>query len=589
MIPDFELARLKAAGQLAEIQQTVESLTEALQQLDLWQPQVGLVEQGRVISEMLENLVARLDRKLTVVLVGPCGSGKSTLVNALLGGAAVVETGIQRPTTREVTVCCRQPGDAAHLTGSENANRVRIETRGFPAHLDHLVLVDTPDTDSTAQEAHLPLIIDMIRHADILVCVFNAENPKTKSHSDVLAPLVAYFDGQALVAVLNKCDRLDADELQKTILPQSAAYLRQSWQKSPRQVLAVCARCQLQDPAWDAQARPRHGLDQFAQLAELLSVSSANARTIVDQRLEKARHLSAYLRQQVRQAADQAQPALTKALALMTEAEQAALQTALEAFGRSDRELSDTTHAYLHQQLAQRWVGPMGWLLAGWLRVVLFSSGLFSLVRWRRPLRQLGTMWRAVRPTPQTDPQQVGQQAGAGVTLALQAYGRKLESVWPDVAEQLVQAGMAPEVRDSVASRMDAAALQQVMHQEWFTRWQTETHRVARRLSHPLLQIVFNLPMVGLMGYIGWITVRTFVGGTYLPTGFFVHALMAMAFVTGLSFTLFQLWAKAFGRSARIHRRTLLGIAGQPELIATATHPRLRRTVERILQLARLR
>ena len=48
----------------------------------------------------------------------------------------------------------------------------------------------------------------MVRHADVVVCVFNAENPKTKSHIDILAPLVAYFDGPALVAAVERCGEL---------------------------------------------------------------------------------------------------------------------------------------------------------------------------------------------------------------------------------------------------------------------------------------------------------------------------------------------------------------------------------------------
>src|SRR6185503_19227159 len=56
-----------------------------------------------------------LDAPLLVLLFGPTGAGKSSLLNALTGFAAS-EAGVLRPTTREVVVLAR-PGARATLLG----------------------------------------------------------------------------------------------------------------------------------------------------------------------------------------------------------------------------------------------------------------------------------------------------------------------------------------------------------------------------------------------------------------------------------------------------------------------------------------
>ena len=85
---------------------------------------------------------------LVVATLGGTGTGKSALVNALLG-AEVVQTGRSRPTTTRPTLVCR-PGLTPEMLGIDPASVEWIE-RDLPALRD-LVLVDCPDPDTTEEE-----------------------------------------------------------------------------------------------------------------------------------------------------------------------------------------------------------------------------------------------------------------------------------------------------------------------------------------------------------------------------------------------------------------------------------------------------
>ncbi len=95
-------------------------------------------------------LVSVSGTPLLVVVGGPTGVGKSTLVNSLIG-RAVSDVGVVRPTTR-VPVLVHHPDDADasnSLPLPEPVRRVAADAcpRG-------VVLVDSPDLDSVETENH---------------------------------------------------------------------------------------------------------------------------------------------------------------------------------------------------------------------------------------------------------------------------------------------------------------------------------------------------------------------------------------------------------------------------------------------------
>ena len=63
---------------------------------------------------------------------------------------------------------------------------------------------------------------------------------------------------------------------------------------------------------------------------------------------------------------------------------------------------------------------------------------------------------------------------------------------------------------------------------------------MSRNLSGILLQVVFNLPVFGILGYTGWITVEGFLMRKYLTGAFFLHAFWSIGIILLLSFFIFQ-------------------------------------------------
>ena len=116
--------------------------------------------------------------------------------------------------------------EAEELTRELGAEAVAVRPAAGGRLPEGVCLIDTPDTDSMANHRHLTALSAAVAHSDVLICVFDAENPKRRDHADYLAPIVRRFDGESLVAVLNKCDRLDETELKERILPDFLDYIQ---------------------------------------------------------------------------------------------------------------------------------------------------------------------------------------------------------------------------------------------------------------------------------------------------------------------------------------------------------------------------
>jgi hypothetical protein len=112
-----------------------------------WPPARSCQALVRRLTERINALRVRWEAPLVVATLGGTGTGKSTLVNALVG-AEVTPAGRQRPTTRMPTLICRpdySPGDFGIKPDS-----VHVVHRDLPALRDW-VLLDCPDPDTTEE------------------------------------------------------------------------------------------------------------------------------------------------------------------------------------------------------------------------------------------------------------------------------------------------------------------------------------------------------------------------------------------------------------------------------------------------------
>jgi len=151
--------------------------------------------------------VADIDAPLLVLLLGPTGAGKSSLLNTI-AGAEVSKAGVLRPTTRDAVVYASE-GDSDRILSSgrfAGITKDRLKLAAAPASSDGVAVIDAPDIDSVE--------LDNRELADVLVetcdlCVFVTTATR---YADLVPWEVLHRvreRGLPLVVVLN---RVPADE-----------------------------------------------------------------------------------------------------------------------------------------------------------------------------------------------------------------------------------------------------------------------------------------------------------------------------------------------------------------------------------------
>ncbi|GMQ98554.1 MAG: hypothetical protein BMS9Abin17_1071 [Acidimicrobiia bacterium] len=203
-------------------------LTELLDLAD-----VAVVRSQGILSEPDRASVAEVCRRvrmragylgegLVIALAGGTGSGKSSLLNALVG-ADVVNVGIVRPTTK-IAVAAVPKGD---IPLSRLIDDLDIGSVVTTESKDRIVYVDLPDFDSI-EHAHRHIVEKVLPVVDAVVWVLDPEKyADPVVHDDFLVSLSAY--GEQFVFALNQADRLTegasdaADDLQRRLIADGIA------------------------------------------------------------------------------------------------------------------------------------------------------------------------------------------------------------------------------------------------------------------------------------------------------------------------------------------------------------------------------
>ena len=212
-------AEIKVLSQIEGFKSDIYMLSSHLEGAYLWRPATALKKQCDAMLNWINELEERFDRKLVVTLIGPCGSGKSTLLNALAGVDDLSETGTFRPTTQSLVVLSRDRNNADSLVRHFGRENFEIKSSHAASSLENVLMIDTPDIDSTEQEKHIPMVRKAIKISDVLICLFDAENPKRRDYVDFMTPYVRMFNGESIFGIINKCDRTDERELKVQLVP----------------------------------------------------------------------------------------------------------------------------------------------------------------------------------------------------------------------------------------------------------------------------------------------------------------------------------------------------------------------------------
>ena len=174
---------------------------------------------NRQVEDYLLPRARRLDAPLLTVVGGPTGTGKSTIVNSLLG-EVVTRTGVRRPTTALPTLICnREDRDwfrsgavlpelarTDRETDGPRALRV-ITTDSLPAGM---ALLDAPDIDSIDDDNRM-LSRQLLAAADLWLFVTTATRYADAVAWELLG--VAAARNAAIALVLNRCPRVSVPDL----------------------------------------------------------------------------------------------------------------------------------------------------------------------------------------------------------------------------------------------------------------------------------------------------------------------------------------------------------------------------------------
>lgn len=179
-----ELAHLEL---LAEVDALVERLDRWAGDAPRWDVAAPCGTLVKRLIERTRKLRIRLDSPLIVATLGGTGTGKSTLINALVG-EEVTLSGRQRPTTIRPTLITRPDLSPEQL--GINPDEVRWISRDTEA-LSSLILLDCPDPDTTedqlAADTNLAQLRMLLPHCDVILVTTTQQKYRSARVADELA------------------------------------------------------------------------------------------------------------------------------------------------------------------------------------------------------------------------------------------------------------------------------------------------------------------------------------------------------------------------------------------------------------------
>ena len=462
-----------------ELLAEVDSLADALKRWagdpPDWQPARTCRALVGRLAERTQSMRVRLEAPLVVATLGGTGTGKSALVNALVG-SEVAPTGRSRPTTRRPAIICR-PNLTPEMLGIDPA-AVQLVQRDLPA-LQDLVIVDCPDPDTTEQTeasgTNLARLRGILPHCDVLLITTTQQKYRS---ARVAHELAAAAPGARLVFVQTHADE-DED-------------IRDDWrevledQYTTGQIFRVDSLGALADAQ---KGRVPHG--EFAELLDLLTRQLAGTAPVRIRRANFLDLISETL-ELCRERIDAGVPAVRR---LEEALQKQRLELAARLADQMRTELLASRRQWEHRligKVASRWgFSPFALVL----RVFQGLGGLLSgalLLRARTPaqLALWGALegarsWQRIRSKRVADGSADRAVAGCWDQTELRAAAVILDGYTAEAGMDRQAAGLetitaeAAQAGQTFAANV-AAELESVLgevadrHSGWFTRWRYE-------------------------------------------------------------------------------------------------------------------
>ncbi|XP_042007040.1 probable transmembrane GTPase FZO-like, chloroplastic [Salvia splendens] len=161
---------------------------------------------------LLKDAVSQLHEPFSIVIVGEFNSGKSSVINALLGQRYLKDGVI--PTTNEITFLRYDDSEFSEQRCERHPDGQYICYIPAPI-LKEMIIVDTPGTNVILQRQQR-LTEEFVPRADLLIFVMSADRPLTESEVAFLRYIQQWK--KKVVFVLNKSDLYrGADELEEAL------------------------------------------------------------------------------------------------------------------------------------------------------------------------------------------------------------------------------------------------------------------------------------------------------------------------------------------------------------------------------------
>lgn len=506
----------------------------------------ALDERSTLVGGLLDDVDRQLQRSrsaIVVVVAGPTGSGKSTLVNALAGETVTTE-GVDRPTTSAPTIVAPSDADLAPLLdGLFGPPPVVVRRSGRDlGFASHAVLVDAPDVNSVAVD-HRAQVQSLVERADVVIACLHRQSLVEAS----TAAFLERFRGlRRVLWVLGRGDELVGEAraaLEAQLAEVSGA------DADDRFTLSAARAQEGGEPGFDALVAR---LDRLVGAEGALGVRCHNAVGAAARIAEVATAVR-----------DEAAPTLD---AVVTD-----LRAGLDALvdgvvAELDVRLglrATPIAGMLLCEAGRRWDGPGGWVLrtGSWATI---GTGVGLALARRAPVAAAGA---AVAGAAVGAAKRGMEQRAMADSAGLLPEPGELEAGW---REHLTGARRAADLlaldRDTLAFP-DPAAVEEALDAAAREGWQRLLDRdlplVAERMAPAWMRWALDAPIYALGVWVLWKVVSGFFVEDYAGLDFLLNAALIAIAALWLVRAIVSLFARA--RAAKLVATVRTHIRGSLE------------------------